>query len=326
MRRAKQILLEKQRAAMLKACSKGFRNGLSQAERKERAAKDDFFFFSTYLPHIFDLPAAPFHREICELCDKREGKTIIVVIAPRLFGKTVNLSQAKPLKEICFERRKSIVGVSASKDIVGELVAPIAQELNENALLIEDFGNLIKEGGETSFKTHTNVKYKAIGRGQRARGLHPDLCIIDDIEDDEQARSSRRVKKLDNWFWDVLFPAMMPRSKGGSTTVIAGTLLANKSFLDLQFKNPEIPEENKRFYRALNTDENGNYYSLWEDCHSVADLLDYKKEMGSRRFNKEFQNSPQDEDSVFQPEWILGFLEAEFQAKMMEYQGEKYVQ
>jgi len=283
-----------------------------KAKRLARAAADDAYFFQTYLPNIFDQPPAAFHQELCALADRRQGKEVIVIAAPRGFGKTPVLSQGKPIKDICFARRKLILGVSATDDMAEDLTAPIAQELLENLRIRQDFGELVKRGSSTRFETTHGVSFRAVGRRVSIRGLHPDLCFLDDVEDDKQAANAERVKELLDWLWEVIYPAMKPASAGGSTLLVAGTILTRKSLLMQLLQNDGIPPEARRLYKALSLNDQGEYVSLWGARHPVWELLKTKQRIGTRRFEKEYQNTPQDDAAVFQESWFLPFTDMEF--------------
>ena len=60
------------------------------------------------------------------------------------------------------------------------------------------------------FVTLNDVRLKARGRGQRLRGLkhkqrRPDLIILDDIENDQQARSPDLVKGGPSWVTGAVY-------------------------------------------------------------------------------------------------------------------------
>ncbi len=52
-----------------------------QPQRLARAAGDPLYFCSTYLPHYFSQPFAPFHRELIELLTPRGRAVVPVVVA-----------------------------------------------------------------------------------------------------------------------------------------------------------------------------------------------------------------------------------------------------
>lgn len=287
-------------------------------ERVARGKRDDPFFFETYLPHIFNLPPADFHPELCTLFDLRGSPSICAVHAPRGFGKTPILSQGKPIQSLCYGTHREILAVSATGDIADELTAPIAQELRHNPRILQDFGPLITSGGATRFDTSLGGKFWAVGRRMSIRGYHPDLAILDDIEDDKQAYNPDRVKEVINWIDKVVIPAMQPMSSGGSNLILSGTVICTQSVLDLILQREAIPAARRRIYKALIEDDYGNLSSLWAARRPVHDLLQMQAQIGSRAFDSEFQGAPHDDERMFPPEWFLGFQEEEFQRAAKE--------
>ena len=275
--------------------------------RLAQAKVDDFYFYQTYLPYLFDQESPGFHRELSAAFDVRSE--IQAYAAPRGFGKTV-ITQGRQLKDLCFGVRRQILAVSASEEMAEDLTAPIKLHLEENSRILQDFGSLIKKGGESSFTTTNGVKFLAKGRGQKIRGLHPDLVVLDDVEDDKQARSRERTSELLDWLLEVIYPALIPASAGGGTLIIIGTILSRKSMLSRLLDEGEFSEVRGKIYQAI--DEDGN--SLWDARHPIEELRKIKARIGSRRFSKEYQNRPQDEDSVFQESWFLDFHPLELEA------------
>lgn len=309
MRRELKIKLARLRAKMQAALTP-----LDPDQKDERLAKarlDDDYFNQVYLPYLCDMETPDFHHEISGAFDLRTNE-VQAEADPRGFGKTVR-SQTRQIKEICLATRQLILGISASEEMIEDLVEPIKVNIAENARIIQDFGQLVTGGSPTDFKTTHGVKFIGKGRGQKIRGLHPDLIVLDDVEDDVQAKDRKRVDALLNWLWEVLYPAMVPETAGGSTLIVIGTLLARKSMLARLLDKNEHPHVLGTVRRALMTDEHGREYSLWPARFPVEKLKRKKRDMGSRRFNKEYQNDPRDEDSVFQESWFLGFHASELQ-------------
>lgn len=291
---------------------------LPEEERKARVARaeiDDMYFFQTYLPHIFSLPPAEFHSDLCALYDLRGGPSICAVHAPRGFGKTPILSQGKPLKSLCYGLHREMLAVSATAELADELTAPIAQELKFNPRILQDFGPLFKEGGSTKFETTLGGSFWAVGRRQPIRGYHPDIAILDDIEDDKQAYNTDRVQEILDWLDKVVIPAMKPQSLGGSNLIMAGTIICTGSVLDRLLHRESIPPERRRIYKALIESGDGQLDSLWEAIRSAPELLQLKRDVGAVAFDSEFQGEPHDAERRFPPEWFdgLGFQEEEFQ-------------
>ena len=116
----------------------------------------------------------------------------------------------------------------------------IKTELEENAALKEDFGELEGKVWKSSVILLANgVKIEAIGSGKKIRGRRhkqwrPDLIVCDDLENDENVNTPEQRKKLRDWFYKAV-------SKAGDTytdIVYIGTLLHFDALLANVAKNP----------------------------------------------------------------------------------------
>jgi len=237
--------------------------------------------------------------------------TPVVVAAPREFAKTTITSFGYVLHQIAHHLRHFIIIASDTEDLASDLTGYLYLELLHNERLKCDFGELARDHWAVDdFVTLSDVRLKARGRGQRLRGLkhkqhRPDLIILDDLENDQQARSPELVKKLLSWITGAVYPAI---EASGSLFWI-GTILGRKSALHTAIHSEEEPWRHwtRRLYRALSDDsaaEGGGATSLWPGRHPVAKLLEQKRLMGSLAFNREKQNDPVDEGGVFQEPWF----------------------
>jgi predicted phage terminase large subunit-like protein len=332
--------------------------------RRARTLADPFAFFTTYLPHYFSQDFAPFHHELVALLEgtvfrfpfsvSRESQnqsqrqktqnraengkrktenlvlTPVVVAAPREFAKTTITSFGYVLHQICHGVRHFIIIASDTEDLASDLTGYLYLELLHNERLKSDFGELVRDHWAVDdFVTLTDVRLKARGRGQRLRGLkhkqhRPDLIILDDLENDQQARSSELVKKLLSWITGAVYPAI---EASGSLFWI-GTILARKSALYTAIHSEEEPWRHwtRRIYRALTEDvgreseahpaaSEAEAISLWPSRHPVPKLLEQKRLMGSLAFNREKQNDPVDEEGVFQEAWFRFYHSADLTGK-----------
>ncbi len=327
--------------------------------RRSQTLADPFAFFTTYLPHYFSQEFAPFHHELVALLEQRPASsqkkqsqkikppetgnrelgtlvlTPVVVAAPREFAKTTITSFGYVLHQIAHHLRHFIIIASDTEDLASDLTGYLYLELLHNERLKCDFGELVRDHWAVDdFVTLTDVRLKARGRGQRLRGLkhkqhRPDLIILDDLENDQQARSPELVKKLLSWITGAVYPAI---EASGSLFWI-GTILARQSALHTAIHSEEEPWRHwtRRLYRALedvvapasppanlagrDAGATGGATSLWPGRHPVAKLLEQKRLMGSLAFNREKQNDPVDEGGVFQEAWFRFYHSGDLSGK-----------
>jgi len=98
--------------------------------------------------------------------------------------------------------------------------------------------------------------------------------------------------------------------------MMIGTVLAKKSvltwFLNAKDENEE-PLYISRVYKAINDDGT----PLWPAKWPIERLLKKKRQIGTLRFNREFQNDPKDEEGIFREEWIRYYTPEDILGKQL---------
>lgn len=286
--------------------------------RLAQARQDDFFFYRTYCPFWFTKPSPQFHHALSTAFDVPED--IQAYAAPRHHGKTV-IARAKVLKNLCFGLRRHSLLISSTEDMADELAEPLFLQFRENKRLLQDFGELVREGTASDFSLTHGSKFTSRGRNQAIRGLHPDFILLDDVETDAQAKNPERTQDLIRWVFQVLYPMLPPNTEGGGVFVILGTILTRTSML-ARFLNlndtpqPEFPGIVGHIYQAIMTDEHDEERSLWEARWPLDYLCRVRARMTLTAFNSEFQNFPSDEGNIFQADWFKTFTPLQFEAKL----------
>ena len=282
-------------------------SGLNKQQRIKKAKSDFAFFCRYYLGQYFPAAPAPFHREISDLIMRHYR---VVTAAPREHAKSTIVSFAFPLWSICFQLRHYIVIFRDSDDVARQQVDDIRRELEDNERILEDFGDLIgqRKWTESEFVTSTGVKVAGRGRGAAARGLRfkqfrPDLVIVDDIEDDEQAESKIQRNKLHRWFKRVVSNIIGPMGK----LFVIGTILHNDAVLARLLREDVYQT---RVWRAIEDGPGGKQVPLWPARWPLKRLEEKRREIGTRAFESEFMNNPaNEEDQIFLPSWWRTFAD-----------------
>lgn len=344
------------RAQLLKEYNAGAEMTGPKGLRRQLGAIDLEYFGRAYLAHYFVRPSPKFHGEL----DRIWLEGVMKGMDPTISAKEINLADGcrraieaprGHAKSTTFTLKDSIhaavyaykhyeIILSDSSDQAEGFLGDIKTELEENAALREDFGELVGKVWKASVILLANgVKIEAIGSGKKIRGRRhkqwrPDLIVCDDLENDENVNTTEQRKKLRDWFYKAV-------SKAGDTytdIVYIGTLLHFDALLANVAKNPSYKtaryqgvisfaantdlwdaweriftdltndrrqEEALAFFEANRDEMLEGAQVLWEEKLSYYDLMVIRVSEGQASFNSEIQNDPIDPEScTFQEEWF----------------------
>ena len=175
------------RAQLLKEYQDGADLTGPQGLRRKLGAFDLGYFGRAYLPHYFVRPSPPFHEELDRIF--REGvmkgmnpstdaKKISrangcrrAVEAPRGHAKSTNFTFKDSIHSAVYAYKHYEIILSDSSEQAEGFLSDIKTELEENAALREDFGELEGRVWKASVILLSNgVKIEALGAGKKIRG------------------------------------------------------------------------------------------------------------------------------------------------------------
>lgn len=332
--------------------------------RKKLAAVDLAYFGRAYLPHYFSRESPKFHGELDEIwmsgvlkgmnplehakeISRADGSKQAIA-APRGHAKSTNFTFKDSLHATLYAYKHYIIILSDTSEQAEAFLADIKDELEDNAGIIEDFGQM--KGEDTwkagTIKTTNGVKVDAVGSGKKIRGRknrnwRPDLIVLDDIENDENVYTADQRKKLKNWFNKAVLKA------GDTYTDImyVGTILHYDSLLANTLKNTGFKSRKYRaviskadnealweeweqiytnLFDGLHAEHAEEFFEehrdemlegtevLWEEKLPYYKLMKMKVDEGEASFNSELQNDPVDPDNAtFNEEWFDFYEESQ---------------
>ena len=324
--------------------------------RKQLAAIDLEYFGRAYLGHYFVRESPKFHGELDQIWSEgvlkglnpyKDAKEIDklkgcrrAIEAPRGHAKSTTFTFKDTIHAALYQYKHYVIILSDSSDQADGFLADIKTELEDNALIKEDFGSMEGKVWKSNVILLKNgTKIESIGSGKKIRGRRhkqwrPDLIVLDDVENDENVNTPDQRKKLASWFYKAV-------SKAGDTytdIVYIGTLLHYDSLLAKVANNPEYKtvkyqgvisfasnqelwdaweviytnlanenrqEDARNFYESNKEAMLKGIEVLWEAKLSYYDLMIVKVSEGEASFNSEIQNDPIDPDTcVFNEEWF----------------------
>ncbi|PSM51348.1 putative phage protein [Campylobacter blaseri] len=306
-------------------------------ERIKKAKFDFLYFAKTYFPHYFTIKGeCELHTYLATLFEdtlQKENGSKNAIAAPRGHAKTTYSSILLPLWAICFNKRKFIVELSDSVELVDGILESIKAELEENPNLKADFplccgiGKMWRIG---EFITNNGVKVQSFGTGKRVRGIRygiyrPDLVIADDLENDTNVRSRSQRDKLEDWLDEAV--SNLGSLEDKLIIIYIGTILHQDSVLNRKIKSPfwnskvfksiinypkrmDLWEKWEQLFKSYGEKHALKFYEdnealmldgsqvLWEEALPLIKLM--KKRAENRRsFDKEQQNTPLSENAIF---------------------------
>jgi predicted phage terminase large subunit-like protein len=242
--------------------------------RRKEAVEDFGFFTKTYFPHYIRSP----HRSklhdylfarLPAIVANPQGQTDAIA-APRGEAKSTLVSQLFVLWCLVTGRKKYPVIVMDSIDQAYPMLEAIKAELEFNPRLQMDFPEVTGQGRvwqSGTIVTRNDAKVQVAGSGKKLRGLRhgphrPDLCVLDDIENDEQVRSPEQRDKLQNWLTKTVLPLGGAGAK--FDVVYIGTILHYDSVLARTLANPMWTAA--RFKALLQWPDDTRLWDMWEEA------------------------------------------------------------
>jgi len=221
-----------------------------------------------------------------------------IQVFPRGFGKS------KIMKELillwAFTRPGfSIVLVKAVDDFITGDFQELMWQLEENELLLNDFGRLRPKRGKGIWsigRLWLKNGFQLIGRSVLGKmlGLRPDFFAFDDAEFDPAMRVSPTLLTENVKY--LYFNHVRPMMRRGTSVLLIGTMNTRKSFL---YHGATVDEKDDPRFEYFNRNVCGaenNGKLIWEEYWNQETLAEMKKEMGTVEFNSMMLNEPGTDD------------------------------
>jgi predicted phage terminase large subunit-like protein len=291
-------------------------------------------------PHDAFADIAPIHAEFFTLCDHVdhvERNARLAIAAARGHSKSGMFSNAFPLHQIAYRKRRYILEISETDGLSKKLIGWINKQLKFNEKLRADFGpllfernNLNEKDNEEAFITSSGCLVEASSSGKQLRGKRhgsrrPDLVIVDDPSSINNEGTKEAREKLIHWFNSVVVPI----GTKATAIILVGTMVSATGLLNHVLKrrdfessfhgaivsepdNPQLweryceiyaraddPAEADAFYEANREAMEAGVILAWPWRWTYRALMHEKVNMGNRAYNSEFRNLAFSEDEQF---------------------------
>ena len=274
-----------------------------------------------------------------EIAQARETgvKAKFLILAPRDHGKT-EAAISIVCRELCLDRDIRILWISESQGQSEKRMRRIVSLL-QSARIQEDWTTCPEEGARRFGDDSTwraNILYldrerasvdaslECIGAGGSVTGGHFDLIMCDDIQDDRNTYSAGVRSKTRDWWRGTIAPML---SRGGALVCIGtrkhhddlfGHIIDDPTFRLMHDRAIEKWPDKYEYLRDV--DGNGREIikgvaveggrALWPEERPLDYLLLERRTIGTRLFEREFQNQVTDESSAaFKMAWLDGAVE-----------------
>jgi len=309
----------------------------SKAQRKriERAKNDYEFFCNYYLSNYFFTDPAAYQRILYDIANTKklteetknslkpfineryhkllkptENLAGAMFCEPREHGKTVRWSFAYVLWSALTEKNHYTLLVGASGSAASENLINIKLELEENELILEDFGDVIgdiwrddKIVIKLGPKKEACIQSKGSGssmRGTRFRQHRPDLIILDDVLKDDAVDSPSQRDKISRWLKRVVF------NLGKNAFIIwVNTIFHSDDPISRLMAEVEAGTLKRWIAVRFSCYRPDGETPLWPEYWSAEALEEKREQLGFDNFSTEWCNEPlSDEQRIIQKSWI----------------------
>ena len=223
----------------------------------------------------------------------------IIDVEPRGFSKSTRFSLAFPIWITFYKKFLFPILFAAAQRMAEDNLESIKDEIEQNELLAEDFGDMKGKIWKKDKITLANgTAIVARGAGASTRGIkngphRPDVAICDDIMTDVAAESKRQRDKLYRWFKRVVLPLgkdIFP--------VLINTIFHEDDIVCRLLKEIEGGQlKGWVGFRFAARIPSG--VSLWPAYWTEEKLLKKQDEVGSAAWSTEYMNEPlSSEDAV----------------------------
>lgn len=305
---------------------------VDQSELIELGAEDSEFYCQTFFPQTIRQPFADFHHDAWTKLESQNR--LVNLLMFRGSGKTTHC-RLYTSKSIAYRMSRLILYVGKSEGHAVRSTSWLKRNVENNTRWAQTF-NLRKgkQWPDSEFEIiagqpHDEQSIWVIAAGIEGsiRGLNrddfrPDLIVLDDVLDDENAHTAERRQKIERLVYGALMESLAPTVEAPHAKMIGLNTPQNKE--DFAVKALRDPEWVSAVYGCFTRDTAGlpliNQESSWPDRFPTEQLVQEKKAAMQRNMLPTFLREKEcklvsAETASFKVEWL----------KKYEYEPENFV-
>ena len=286
-----------------------------KSKRIKELEKNYAEWFSYYFPQYAFSPCSWYHKKLAKLILNSNN----IYVIQRVFrggAKSVHSNIGVPLFLYLVKKDlKFMLLVGETEDKAKRLIGDIQAELRNNERIKYDYGNRFESGDWSmgNFITNDDVRFTALGLGQSPRGIRqgesrPDYISVDDVDTKIRCRNPKRVREAVEYIKEELWATFgkYPNRYVHSNNRFAKVSIVGQLSEHFNQAREEFKRENKKpihhiiVVKAIM--DNGK--SGWEENYSLDFWKEKRIAIGERAFQREYQDNPIEEGTIFKNEWI----------------------
>lgn len=278
--------------------------------RKLLGEIDIEFFALCYFPKYFDRAFGTFHKELFEELKYMLDNTGLIEAfgLPREHGKSTINSFLFPLYSTLYSKSQFTLIISATEQIALPFLDMIKDELENNQLLLEDFG--VRKGNrwnnnEIWIKGRNGIDACIMIRGidGSLRGIHfkqyrPQLVLLDDLLKDDTAKSETKRETVKNTFTDVVIPI----GTRDTNILVVGTVLHEEDLMADLLKGKIAGVRSIRKSAVTSFSDRDDLWGEWERIYN--NLKDDNRIINAKAYFESNQEAMLDGTEILWDEYL----------------------
>ena len=233
----------------------------------------------------------PHHLLMLQHQEKYRDSTGAMILAWRGSGKTKICTVTRIVFEILRDPNVRICLASRSSDNIRSVSIEARTHFDSNENLIRIFGDLVgnkwdeKEWTVKGRKPGINEpSVRVVGIESAVVSKHYDVMLLDDLVDEEWARTRTTRERVRTFYYKTLLPCLEP---DGVLWVVGTRYHARDLYGHLQ--DNELAGDRTLIIPALYEDSAGNPHSQWPEKFSTEYLVGLRERMGKVLFETQYQ-------------------------------------
>ncbi len=281
-------------------------------EAVELGSLDTVFFGQYFFPNACTQASPPFHYDVCSLVEDNSNRLVAIKIFRG--GAKTTLLRIILGKRVAYGLSSTIMIVSETASHSEKTLRWLKKNVEHNRTFRETFG--LRKGSkwtddEIEIRNEVlgiSIYIVATGIFGQTRGLHiddrrPDFILLDDIHDDDNARTPEMRKKVKTTLYGAILKSLAPASESPTATAVMCQTPINRA--DACEEAMKDPAWASLAVSILNHDNESAWPARWTTKELLLEKDSYRqRNQLSVWFREQEVTVTDDELSYFSMGWL----------------------